>query len=197
MRFCFPFWWVKHAGSLLASAKYPETKYYTCKIFLKHMYIPTSWISPNLSCIYLNSLAILKHLRMQILNFKFKKHSFSKHHSSIIFHSSFLAEILKLGEVFCGAGRSFWWTRKLHDLSMGSVRPDWVPLLRCPEAHIYHLHNFYHLVTIFFYVCVPPALIHLIFFFLIHLKYFFLKAFIKKKKNICLQWVSVVARRII
>lgn len=145
VRFCFHFWWVKHAGSLLASAKYPETKCYACKIFLKHMHILTSWISPNLSCIYLNSLD----LRIQILNFKFKKYSFSNHHSSIIFHSSFLAEILKLGEVFCGAGRSFWWTQKLCDLSKSSIRPDWVPLLCYPEAHIYHLHNFFHLVTIF------------------------------------------------
>ena len=146
MRFCFHFWWVKHGGSL--SAKYPEKKCYTCKIFLKHMHVLTSWISPNLSCIYLNSLAVLKHSRMQILSFKFKKYSCSNHHS-MIFHTSFLAEILKLGEVFCGAGRSFWWTQKLRDLSMSSVRPDWVPPLHYPEAHIYHLHNFCHLVTIF------------------------------------------------
>lgn len=32
-------------------------------------------------------------------NFKFKKYSFSNNHSSVIFLYSFLAEILKLGEV--------------------------------------------------------------------------------------------------
>lgn len=92
------------------------------------------------------------------LNFKFKKYSFSNNHSSVIFLYSFLAEIIKLGEVALKAfvvGLSFRLPGKLPGPSVAGVRlrPRLGPSIALPRCSHTILIIFAISSPFFLYLC--------------------------------------------